>query len=132
MSVVYTPRAHSDHPPFLYSDYKGTRTRSPAMPLIPLVQTLSEVTGPGPLWSELSEEDADLTTNAGTGAEAIGQRSIITGRVLDENGAPIPDALIEIWQANSCGRYGSRPIPSAWCLRSATWSTAAIRNTPES
>jgi len=105
MSVVYTPRAHADHPPFLYSDYKGTRKRSPTMPLIPLVQTLSEVTGPGPLWSELSEDDADLTTNAGTGGEAIGQRSIITGRVLDDNGAPIPDALIEIWQANSCGRY---------------------------
>ena len=30
MTIVYTPRAHADHPPFLYSDYKGTRTRSPA------------------------------------------------------------------------------------------------------
>ena len=105
MSISYKPRAYEDHPPFLYSDYKGTRKRSPAMPLIPLVQSLSEITGPGPVWTELSEEDADLTTNAGTGGEAIGQRSIITGHVIDENGQPEPDVLIEIWQANACGRY---------------------------
>ena len=50
-------------------------------------------------------DDADLTTNGGTGGEAIGQRSIVTGRVLDDNGNPVPNTLIEIWQANACGRY---------------------------
>lgn len=105
MSITYRPRAHEDHPPFLYSDYKSTRKRSPEMALIPLVQSLSEITGPGPAWSELSDDDADLTTNAGTGGEAIGQRSIITGRVYDENGEPQPGVLVEIWQANACGRY---------------------------
>ena len=65
---------------------RSTRKRSPTMTLIAIVQTLSEVTGPGPVWSDLTEDDADLTTNAGTGGEAIGQRTIITGRVLDENG----------------------------------------------
>ena len=69
------------------------------------MQTLTETTGPGPAWAELSVDDADLTTNAGTGGEAIGQRSIVTGRVLDEHGEPVPDTLIEIWQANACGRY---------------------------
>jgi protocatechuate 3,4-dioxygenase beta subunit len=53
----------------------------------------------------VSEEDADLTTNAGTGGTAIGERIIVTGRVLDENGNGIPGVLIEIWQANACGRY---------------------------
>jgi len=105
MTVTYTPRTHEDHPPFLYSDYKGTRKRSPAMALIPIVQSLSEVTGPGPAWAQLTDDDADLTTNAGTGGEAIGQRSIITGHVLDEHGEPVPNVLIEIWQANACGRY---------------------------
>ena len=105
MTLTYTPRTHEDHPPFLYSDYKGTRKRSPAMALIPIVQSLSEVTGPGPAWAALTEDDADLTTNAGTGGEAIGQRSIITGRVLDEHGEPVPNVLIEIWQANASGRY---------------------------
>ena len=56
----------------------------------------------------MSVDDADLTTNCGTGGEAIGQRSIITGRVVDENGAALPDTLVEIWQANACGRYVHR------------------------
>ena len=49
--------------------------------------------------------DADLTTNAGTGGEAIGSRTIVVGRVIDVHGRPVPHAQIEIWQANSCGRY---------------------------
>ena len=83
-------RAHDDHPPFLYSDYRSTVKRAPTHDLIAIVQTLTETTGPGPGWSELSDDDADLTTNAGTGGEAIGQRSIVTGRVLDEDGRPLP------------------------------------------
>jgi protocatechuate 3,4-dioxygenase beta subunit len=73
--------------------------------MIHIVQTLSETSGPGPAWADVSEEDADLTTNAGTGGEAIGERIIVTGRVLDENGEPLPGTLLEIWQANACGRY---------------------------
>ena len=53
----------------------------------------------------VTPEDADLTRNGGTGGEAIGQRIIVTGRVLDEQGAPVPNTLIEVWQANSAGRY---------------------------
>ena len=34
-----------------------------------------------------------------------GQRIVIEGRVLDGDGAPVPDALLEIWQANAAGRY---------------------------
>lgn len=101
----YGPKAYSDHPPFSYPDYKSTVLRGPKEDLLTIVQTLSETTGPGPIWSEVSEEDADLTTNAGTGGTAIGERIIVTGRVLDENGNGIPGVLIEIWQANACGRY---------------------------
>jgi protocatechuate 3,4-dioxygenase beta subunit len=67
--------------------------------------TLSELTGPGPAISAVTPEDADLTRNAGTGGEAIGQRIIVTGRVLDERGVPVPDTLVEVWQANAAGRY---------------------------
>jgi protocatechuate 3,4-dioxygenase, beta subunit len=105
MTIVYEPRAHQDHPPFMYADYKSTVKRSPQHDLISIVQTLTETTGPGPAWSKLSVDDADLTTNAGTGGEAIGQRSIITGRVIDTCDNPVPDTLVEIWQANACGRY---------------------------
>jgi protocatechuate 3,4-dioxygenase, beta subunit len=92
-------------PPYLYEAYQSTRRRAPTLPLIDVPLTLSEVTGPGPIISSVTPEDADLTRNAGTGGEAIGQRIIVTGRVLDENGAPVPNTLLEIWQANSAGRY---------------------------
>jgi protocatechuate 3,4-dioxygenase beta subunit len=54
---------------------------------------------------DVVREDADLTRNAGTGGEALGQRITVTGRVLDDSGAPVPRTLVEIWQANSAGRY---------------------------
>lgn len=101
----YGPRAYDDHPPFRYPDYKSTVARSPDQDMVQIVQTLSEVTGPGPVWSAMAAEDADLTTNAGTGGEAIGPRTIVTGRVLDEDGVGVPGTLIEVWQANASGRY---------------------------
>lgn len=101
----YGPKAYSDHPPFSYPDYKSTVLRGPKQDLLTIVQTLSETTGPGPVWAEVSEEDADLTTNAGTGEPAIGERIIVTGHVLDEDGNGVPEVLLEIWQPNACGRY---------------------------
>lgn len=101
----YGPKAYSDYPPFSYPDYKSTVLRGPTQDLLTIVQTLSETTGPGPIWADISEEDSDLTTNAGTGKPAIGERIIVTGRVLDEDGKGIPGSIIEIWQANACGRY---------------------------
>ncbi|TMD66826.1 MAG: protocatechuate 3,4-dioxygenase subunit beta [Chloroflexi bacterium] len=92
-------------PPYLYEAYQSTRRRAPLLPLIDVPLTLSELTGPGPAISAVTPEDADLTRNAGTGGEAIGQRIIVTGRVLDDRGKPVPNTLLEIWQANASGRY---------------------------
>ncbi len=92
-------------PPYLYEAYQSTRRRAPGLPLVEVPLTLSELTGPGPAISAVTPEDADLTRNAGTGGEAIGQRIIVTGRVLDDSGTPIPNTLLEIWQANASGRY---------------------------
>jgi protocatechuate 3,4-dioxygenase, beta subunit len=91
-------------PPYLYAAYQSTRRRAPSLPLIDVPLTLSELTGPGPTVGAVLTEDADLTRNAGTG-EAIGQRIIVTGRVLDEAGRPVPGTLVEVWQANASGRY---------------------------
>lgn len=101
----YPPKTYTDHPPFSYPDYRSTVLRAPDMDLVTIVETLSETTGPGPVWNEVSEEDSDLTTNAGTGGVAIGQRIIVTGKVLDRSGNPVPNILIEIWQSNAAGRY---------------------------
>src|SRR5213080_1657854 len=90
-------------PPYLYTAYQSTRRRAPTLPLVDVPLTLSELTGPGPSVTRATPEDADLTRNAGTGGEAIGQRIIVTGRVLDDSGKPVPNTLLEIWQANAAG-----------------------------
>ncbi len=92
-------------PPYLYAAYRATLRRSPTRPLIDVPLTLTELTGPGPALGMVTPEDADLTTNAGAGGEAIGQRIIVTGQVLNEHGAPVANTLVEVWQANAAGRY---------------------------
>lgn len=101
----FGPRAYADHPPFTYPAYKSTVKRNPQRDLLSIVETLTESTGPGPVFTRVTSEDADLTTNAGTGSPAIGERIIVTGRVLDENGNGIGDTVVEVWQANASGRY---------------------------
>jgi len=96
-------RPEDVHPPLDYPEYRSSQLRAPTRPLVPMPQWLTEVTGPllGP--ERVAAADADLTTrHAG---EPIGERIIVTGRVLDSGGRPVPDTLIEIWQANSAGRY---------------------------
>lgn len=46
-----------------------------------------------------------------TGPNAIGERIIITGRVLDGTGSPVRDVLLETWQANSAGIYAHEEDP---------------------
>ena len=90
-------------PPYLHVDYVGTRLRAPKRPLVPLRHTLSEITGPVYGHEEVGELDHDLTRqHAG---EPLGERIILHGRVLDGDGRPVRNTLIEIWQANSAGRY---------------------------
>ncbi len=95
-------------PPYLYEAYRSTVRRAPGRPFIPRPRTLSEMTGPGPAVSATVGEDSDMTRNMGTGGEAIGERIIVTGRVIDDEGNPVPNALVEIWQANAAGRYRHR------------------------
>ena len=90
---------------YLYEAYRATLRRAPKRPPVAIPLTLSELTGPGPAISAVTPADADLTRNAGTGGEAIGQRIIVTGRVLDAHGVPVPHTLVEVWQANAAGRY---------------------------
>jgi protocatechuate 3,4-dioxygenase beta subunit len=91
------------HPPHLAPAYVSTRTRSPKQPLIVIPHTLTELTGPVYGHESVLANDADLTKQHQ--GEPLGERIIVTGRVMDEDGRPIPDTLIEVWQANSSGRY---------------------------
>ena len=78
-------------------------------PLVPMEHTLSELTGPVFAHKAVNIKEADLTKNAANkGQEAIGERIIVTGKVVDEMNRPIPNALIEIWQTNSAGLYSHK------------------------
>lgn len=92
-------------PPYLHPLYGSTVKRAPQRPLMPLEHSLSEITGPVYGESAISPLDNDLTRNAVRNGEALGERIIVTGRVLDESGHPIRNALLEVWQANAAGRY---------------------------
>lgn len=97
-------RPHWDtQPDYLHAPYASTQIRSPSKPLILLPQTLSEITGPVFGHEDIKVGDHDLTRQFA--AEPLGERIIVTGRVLDENGRPVANTLIELWQANAAGRY---------------------------
>ena len=75
MTFIYPTDSNKAHPLPLSPEYKSSIKRAPNKPLIPMRHTLSELTGP------------------------------VYGHVRDEDGRGVPNSLVEIWQANSCGRY---------------------------
>ena len=98
-------RDRSWHPPGYAAGYKSTILRSPRRGLLGLEQSASELTGPVFGHAVLDDLDNDLIANYASDGEAIGERIIMHGRVLDENARPQAGVLIEIWQANAGGRY---------------------------
>jgi protocatechuate 3,4-dioxygenase beta subunit len=92
-----------DDPPYLFPEYVATRLRAPKQPLVIVPHTLSELTGPAFGEGAVGELDHDLTRqHAG---EPQGQRIVVHGRVLDGDGRPVRNTLVEVWQANAAGRY---------------------------
>lgn len=99
-------RDRSLHPPALTPNYKTSVARSPRYSLISLQNSVSEVTGPVFGQNDIDEGDNDLLSNyAKAGESPIGERIILHGRVIDENAKPVPNTLVEVWQANAGGRY---------------------------
>ena len=100
------PRRRNMHPVTRCPDYKTSVTRGPTLPLLSMESTASEDTGPRFGHDLIGPLDHDLTRNFSAGKSvAIGERILVHGRVLDETGRPVPQTLIEIWQANAGGRY---------------------------
>jgi protocatechuate 3,4-dioxygenase, beta subunit len=105
-TLTYRRPAPGTHPPNDSPGYRSTALRHPTQPLIIIPHTLSELTGPVYPYGKIEATDNDLTTqHAG---EPLGERIIVEGRVLDEDGRPIPQTLVEVWQANAAGRYAHR------------------------
>jgi protocatechuate 3,4-dioxygenase, beta subunit len=90
-------------PNYLHPPYVSSVKRAPLKPLIYLPHTLSEVTGPLFDASAVDGKAFDLTRQQS--GEPLGERIIVSGRVLDENERPVPHTLVEVWQANAAGRY---------------------------
>jgi protocatechuate 3,4-dioxygenase beta subunit len=93
------------HPPHLYPPYKSTILRSPTKPLMPVKELLKDLTMPAFGDSLIGKFDNDLTKNARVNGEPLGERIKVAGIVMDEYKRPLPNVLVEIWQANSSGRY---------------------------
>jgi protocatechuate 3,4-dioxygenase beta subunit len=93
------------HPPALAPDYKTSVARSPRYALLSLQSSASEITGPTFGHNDIDPLDNDLLANYAKTGDPIGERIIVHGRVLDENARPVPNTLVEIWQANAGGRY---------------------------
>jgi protocatechuate 3,4-dioxygenase beta subunit len=91
------------HPPLDYPAYRSTQLRYPRQPLVYLPHGITEITGPALGEGRVTPGDNDLTRqHAG---DPIGERLVVTGRVMDTEGKPLPNTLVEVWQANAAGRY---------------------------
>ena len=102
MSII-RPGVAGTQPPLLYPPYKSTIRRAPAQPLIRLPESMSDLNTPVYGYFPIGETDNDLTRQYAE--EPQGERIIVAGRVLDEDGRPVRDALVELWQTNAGGRY---------------------------
>ncbi len=109
MQAEETPIVLPDDPAFGtevqvdYPGYRSTRLRAPSRPLVTLPEELHSLSGPVFGEDAFGERDDDLTRQHD--GEPLGERIIVTGRVVDEDGRPIHAALVEVWQANAAGRY---------------------------
>jgi len=98
-------RDRSWHPAADTPAYRSTTFRAPRRALLSLPQSVGELSGPVFGHGALDPLDNDLIRNYATTGDAIGERILVHGTVMDGNGRPVPGTLIEIWQANAGGKY---------------------------
>ncbi len=100
---VDRPDLAGSQPPLLYLPYRSTVRRAPSQPLIRVPESLSDLSLPVYGVFPIAETDNDLTRQYP--GEPQGQRIVVAGRVHDEDGRPLRDTLVEMWQTNAAGRY---------------------------
>jgi protocatechuate 3,4-dioxygenase beta subunit len=91
-------------PPYLYPDYRSTVLRAPAREPVRLPEEWFDHMR-GPVYGRIPVRPADADLTRQHKGEPLGERIIITGRILDSDGRPVRDTLVEVWQANASGRY---------------------------
>ena len=100
----FAPYDDRTQPTMQVEGYKETLLRVPKQPPYKRPVTLSEITGPLNLAQKLDADLSDLSRTK-EGGRALGQLIWVTGRLLDEDGAPVRGSIVEVWHANSAGRY---------------------------
>ena len=90
-------------PRLLYPPYQSTVRRAPSQPALRLPQNFADLRAPVYGYLPIAGTDNDLTRQHP--GEPLGERIVVSGRVVDEDGRPVPHALVEIWQCNAAGRY---------------------------
>jgi len=100
---VEVVREDTVDPPWNWPEYRSTALRAPKRPLVLLPHTLSELTGPAFGEGAVGALDHDLTRQHE--GPPLGERIIVSGSVLEEDGKPVRNTLVEVWQANAAGRY---------------------------
>ena len=101
--IPFRPYTTGTQPDYDTPEYGSTRKRHPLQRLQKLPHTITETTGPS-FSPARFPASVDLTVNT-TGKAAIGERIIVAGTITDEDGRPVPNTMVEIWQANATGRY---------------------------
>ncbi|HEX4332059.1 MAG TPA: protocatechuate 3,4-dioxygenase subunit beta [Usitatibacter sp.] len=90
-------------PPYDYPDYGSTHKRFPREALVELPKGALDTPGPLVPAGFVHGGDNDLTTRGKSAP--LGEKMILVGRLVDEDGRPVRSSLVEIWQANASGRY---------------------------
>ncbi|MDD9891632.1 MAG: protocatechuate 3,4-dioxygenase subunit beta [Gammaproteobacteria bacterium] len=103
----------SQHPPFIYPDYKSSVSRGPLQSPIDLVGLTNQRESgerSGSLVNRFSvgKLDHDLIRNGQQGGLPLGERMVVSGCVVNQWGKPEAGVLVEAWQANASGRYAHR------------------------
>ena len=99
----YRRPAPGTQPNYLHPAYVSSIKRAPGQPLVYLPPTITEITGPVFDRKIVVVKAFDLTKQPP--GEPVGERIVVSGRVVDEDERPVRDTLLEIWQANAAGRY---------------------------
>jgi protocatechuate 3,4-dioxygenase beta subunit len=97
------PEEIGSQPPLRYPPYQSNLRRAPSQALVTIPDRLRDLAVPVYGYLPITGTDNDLTRQFP--GEPLGERIIVAGRVVDEDGRPVPHTLVELWQCNAAGRY---------------------------
>jgi protocatechuate 3,4-dioxygenase beta subunit len=98
------PHEPDFEPPYLHPDYRATVLRAPSQPPVRLPDEWFHH-APGPAFGRIDVRPGDSDLTRQHAGEPLGERIVLSGRVVDSDGRPVRDTLVEVWQANAAGRY---------------------------